>query len=294
MFDFDNTPEQFGIVPIHNEELMASLNERTMSIDMKAVSLSSDLRYLAKCQRTLIPFLPVNSKEEKVLYKKLYQQYTREITYTGIIDFERFSIDWCASVDGRTVFPKLPVYLRTYFKSFQHTLKIKDAARNVQGEVAMLSQLNKNSANTISSAASTCAFTVRDKSSSNNAPASNNGNNAREIFIGGTNINPKSITFASTSKSPGRPLNAPNKVTNKAPHSNAPRTCRNCKFHGKDTDALTCPARFSGASCSKPDHPSLTEYRLQVARRKQKQVDKNQADSAMESVDATMTNSLSL
>ena len=74
----------------------------------------------------------------------------------------------------------------------------------------------------------------------------------------------------------------------------SPRTCRNCKFHGKDTDALTCPARFSGASCSKPDHPSLTEYRLQVARRKQKQVDKNQADSAMESVDATMTNSLSL
>ena len=147
----------------------------------------------------------------------------------------------------------------------------------------MLTQLNKNSAKTISSAATTCAFTVRDKSTGNSAPASNTGNNSREIFIGGTNINPSSSTSASNSKPPGRPFNAPNKVTTKAPHSNAPRTCRNCKFHGKDSDALVCPARFSGASCSNPDHPLYTEYRDKVARRKLKQVDSKEVDSTMDS-----------
>ena len=59
-----------------------------------------------------LPILPVHGKEELMLFQNLARNQAK-------FDAERMAIDWCDHVDGVTVFPKLPVYLRTHYESWK-------------------------------------------------------------------------------------------------------------------------------------------------------------------------------
>ena len=83
--------------------------------------------------------LPVDTDEEKKLFKRLVA------AQSGSTNFEQMALDWCDKVDGVKVFPKLPVYLRTYFQKVERIDRIKDAVRSAKKGQEFLSALNQRS-----------------------------------------------------------------------------------------------------------------------------------------------------
>jgi hypothetical protein len=51
------------------------------------------------------------------------------------------AIDWCERVNGVTIFPKLPVYLRTHFETFDHGQRVRDALKGMAGELEKLAAM---------------------------------------------------------------------------------------------------------------------------------------------------------
>jgi hypothetical protein len=49
---------------------------------------------------------------------------------------------WCEYVDGVTIFPKLPVYLREYYGIYLKNGRVKDAVKAMKSDVALLDALN--------------------------------------------------------------------------------------------------------------------------------------------------------
>jgi hypothetical protein len=55
---------------------------------------------------------------------------------------DRMAIDWCKSVDGINIFPKLPVHLRTYRNDFIRNSAIKEAQQDVAHGERVLAAIN--------------------------------------------------------------------------------------------------------------------------------------------------------
>ena len=121
--DFAKTPESFGTVPLHSEELGVAI--ATIGIDMSKVKLTADQQYLCTAMQTKLPIFPVYGKAEKVAFSLLACKH--QSSTSDVIDFEQMAIEWCAKVDGVEIFPKLPVYLRKYHTAWQRSQRIKDA-----------------------------------------------------------------------------------------------------------------------------------------------------------------------
>jgi len=113
------TAEKFGTVPLHTEQLGAAVQaiEDAKLVDM---DLTRNEKYIAKAMGVKVPFLPVHGKDEKKLFCNLVTGST-----TATLDFDQMALDWCGHVNGKTIFPKLPAYLRTY----ETTWKRNQAAR---------------------------------------------------------------------------------------------------------------------------------------------------------------------
>eukprot|EP00966_Prymnesium_polylepis_P298673 6902177-Prymnesium_polylepis.1 len=93
--------------------------------------LTSDQRYLCKSMGTPLPLLPVHGKQENLLFSSLALQQLGGTRSNARLDFDALAIVWCAHVNGTTIFPKLPVYLRQHFTSWERNQRIKDALRTV-------------------------------------------------------------------------------------------------------------------------------------------------------------------
>ena len=52
------------------------------------------------------------------------------------------AIKWCEHVDGISIFPKLPVYLRTHHSKWQRNQRVKDAVERAAAGEAQLRELN--------------------------------------------------------------------------------------------------------------------------------------------------------
>ena len=102
---------------------------RSRGIDFTNIKLSREMKYVAKCEGLDIPFVPVHSKEEMQLFNTLGLQLIDANRAT--IDFDAMALEWCNYVDGINIFPKLPVYLRTYWPTFQHNSRVRLAATSV-------------------------------------------------------------------------------------------------------------------------------------------------------------------
>jgi hypothetical protein len=114
--DFAETPEDFGVTAIHSEELATTFTTMNIS-DEARKSFTADQRFL--CRRMRTPLLPVHTQAEQ----KLFATLVRATHTDGNMD--RMAIDWCKSVNGINIFPKLPVRLRTYRSDFIRNSAIK-------------------------------------------------------------------------------------------------------------------------------------------------------------------------
>jgi hypothetical protein len=61
----------------------------------------------------------------------------------GAFNADRMALEWCQYVDGKTIFPKLPVYLRAYFDKYLRNRRVKDAVSGMKSDIELLEQLNK-------------------------------------------------------------------------------------------------------------------------------------------------------
>ena len=57
-------------------------------------------------------------------------------------DPEEIALKWLDHVDGKSIFPKLPVYLRTFREKYLRNRRVEDAAKKMNQEGAYLKQLN--------------------------------------------------------------------------------------------------------------------------------------------------------
>jgi hypothetical protein len=128
--NFAPTPETFGTVPLHSAELGAAMACIEVTREMKA-NLSSDQRYLCEAMGTPLPLLPIHGKQEHTLFSKLALEQLKGKKNVAI-DFDALAIEWCAYVNGASIFPKLPVYLNQHFTSWQCNQRIKDTLRAAQ------------------------------------------------------------------------------------------------------------------------------------------------------------------
>lgn len=125
-----NPDESFGIVPCistKHPHYISTVSAEDIS------DYTSSMKYLAKRMRTIIPHLPVTTKEERQLYSLSVSFYLPEgkgDVYA--IDFHAMAADWNAgtlkfkykppkfpsSPNGRTILRKQPEHLKSYFSTY--------------------------------------------------------------------------------------------------------------------------------------------------------------------------------
>ena len=134
--DYADTTESFGTVRLHSDFLDAALQQ--IKLDRRVTEkFSPDMKYLCRRMRTPAPLLPVHGEEECKLFDLLVR------TTHVDLDFDQMAIDWCNKVDGVTIFPKLPVYLRTHHTAWLRNQKVRDAVRTAASGEAELRRLNE-------------------------------------------------------------------------------------------------------------------------------------------------------
>jgi hypothetical protein len=72
-----------------------------------------ELNFIAECMSVPLPFLPaVHGDNEAKLFVCVVSVMDRAS------DAYHVTLEWCNFVDGKTTFPKLPVYRRAYFDRY--------------------------------------------------------------------------------------------------------------------------------------------------------------------------------
>ena len=129
--DFRTTPERFGTVALHSEDLAVAMT----AIDMQTPpKLTRDQKYLCDAMGTKLPLLPVHGKPKFSLFCRLMLQQE-----TPKFDDKNIAFKWIKHVDGKEIFPKLPVYLRTHHKTWERNNRVRDAIKRAgPGNVALL------------------------------------------------------------------------------------------------------------------------------------------------------------
>ena len=129
-----STPESFGSVPLCSDELKAAINAIELSPMPK---LTNDMDYLRRATGTKLPPLPVHGKDEFQLFPQLVLAQQASPPH-----FEQVALDWVEHVNGVTTFPKLPVYLRSYYTTFQRNARVRNAVQAAASGSEALRALN--------------------------------------------------------------------------------------------------------------------------------------------------------
>ena len=138
--DFAPTDETFGFVGLASDQLKQNINALPIPDD---INLPSDIKFLSKSTGLKVPPIPWNTPQELKLFPKLLHQAQKKhgTKETAIVD--ELSLSILKHVDGKTVFPKLPVYNRLYLKRFNMGRRVKSCAKDMKNESATLHALNK-------------------------------------------------------------------------------------------------------------------------------------------------------
>ena len=144
--DFEATREKFGTVALHSPRLGDAIE--AIEVNMAEVKLTSDQKYMCKAMGTKLPILPVHGPAENKLFATLAAELASPL------NFDDMAISWCAHVDGTTVFPKLPVYLRLHHTTWLRNVRIRDTLAR---EAVPLEQLRQRLAADQSSHLHRCA-----------------------------------------------------------------------------------------------------------------------------------------
>ena len=110
--DYERTTETFSVVPIHSDALGSAVSN-IAAANLKDMKLTRNQAFMAKHAGVQVPFMPVHGECEMKLFTRLIANST-----DAKPDLEQMALNWVKHVDGVDVFPKLPVYLRTYYTTW--------------------------------------------------------------------------------------------------------------------------------------------------------------------------------
>lgn len=143
-----DTPESFGTIALQSSELTERVNDKGVELEEaaklarlakdgshKAPRQTAEQRYLAQRQGVSIAFTPVSTAEEKTVFTNL-------LLGMGGFDDAEMALKWVDKVDGVHVFPKTPVYLRTYHEEWIRKRRMKDAVARAKSITEPLARLN--------------------------------------------------------------------------------------------------------------------------------------------------------
>ena len=122
---------------MHTEQLGAAV-QAIEDVKLLDMDLTRNEKYIANAMGAKVPFLPVHGKDGKKLFCDLVTGST-----TAALDFDQMALDWCGHVNGKTIFPKLPAYLRTYETTWKRTQAVRAAMRVAKPANDILKQLMK-------------------------------------------------------------------------------------------------------------------------------------------------------
>ena len=230
--DYKATPEKFGTVPMHSIALQTAVDAIKLDVEPE---LSEELQYMCSAMGTKLPFLPVSGRTEQGLFAR----FILDMPYP--FDYDKMAIDWCKEVDGVHVWPKLPVYLRTYHKQFQRNQRVKDAVRQAKTGAQKLKTLNQQTSNGLSS------DTAQGRLPTAMPQASSIARRGEDLVcVGGTVVG--------GAPPPQNPQRRRNGERSADKEKRAPRRCRNCLRWGKtNQEAQTCKGRGPTGKCTLPD-----------------------------------------
>jgi predicted transport protein len=129
--DYFDTDESFVTVPLHDQDLQNKLEIQVQKLKQEK-HLSRDVRFLCRAWGTELPFLPVSKRAEFERFNKLMRDEFPKF------DEKAMSLRWMDFVDGKTVFPKLPVQLRKYYKCWEKNSRIQAAMDQARDTVKEL------------------------------------------------------------------------------------------------------------------------------------------------------------
>ena len=69
--------------------------------------------------------------------------FSRLVLEMPLFDDVSMAVEWCKHVNGISIFPKLPVYLRMYYERWERNQRVRDAVRNSQSEIQLLELCNR-------------------------------------------------------------------------------------------------------------------------------------------------------
>ena len=96
-----------------------------------------DMKYLCACMGTPAPLLPVHGEKEYKLFAKLLRGECSDL------NFDNMALVWCRYVDGKGLFPKPPVHLRTHHKTWERNERAREAVRTAAAGEVVLGQINE-------------------------------------------------------------------------------------------------------------------------------------------------------
>ena len=129
--DYVNTPESFGTVALHSDTLQELLEN--LQINSKNVKLTSEQQHVANAMGTKLPFLPIETVNEKKIFTVLYLE--------NDLKLEKIPEQWMRHVDRKTILPKLMVHLRLHKDKWKKNTRIKDAIKRSENSLQCLQNL---------------------------------------------------------------------------------------------------------------------------------------------------------
>lgn len=117
----------YGIVPL----TAMSSGDATVGPRCDTTKLTSSLRYLSKCQGRGLPYTPVRTMEEKILFTRLIQEALRNgSSMTSSSTFEHMELLWKQYAMGtNNIYGKYAEHLALYYKKWQKSQARRDAVK---------------------------------------------------------------------------------------------------------------------------------------------------------------------
>ena len=154
--EFADANESFGTIALHNKNLHEVIEN--LNLDCNDIKLTSYQKHIAKSMGIKLPFLPVITIEERKLFNSL-------CTACGM-NVSLILNEWNKHINGKTIFPKLEVYLRTHLEKWKKNKRIEACVSSSQVGIDRLRTLFQ--------------FTAPAKENDNNANETSQNNNAND------------------------------------------------------------------------------------------------------------------
>jgi hypothetical protein len=134
--DYQPTAESFQTVALHTEILHQEVQNKVIDPEITK-NYSRDLKFLCKAMGVKMPFLPLTTPAEFKLFTKLMMEKRK-------YNPAEFALEFTRRADGKTVFPKLEVYMNQYHKQWERNRRVQDAVKRIEKQQECLDKINRH------------------------------------------------------------------------------------------------------------------------------------------------------